>query len=237
MRGPRRRRVYEALNRLGQGLLGQRIRSGPAAGLRFRGGDTVGYVLGVSEPALQTTLSKHLHPGDVLYDIGAHAGFVAVLGCRLVGPEGHVHCFEPVPANVATLRWNLAANGFRNATIHTVALSDSDGEIRMDLGDRGITAHIAADGDFVARAARGDSLALPAPTVVKIDVEGAESRVLGGMTQMLRSRRPVVVVEVHAGQDAPVRSILAELGYDLHELDDGGGMPHLLALPAATARR
>ena len=231
MRGPWRRHVYEALNRLGVQLLGTRIRHGPAAGLRFRGGDTIGYVLGVSEPALQQALNDHLRSGDVLYDVGAHAGFVSVLGCRLVGPAGHVHCFEPVPANVVMLRSNLDANGFRNATIHAVALSDRDGEVRMDLGDRGITAHLSPDGDFTAPAARCDSLALDPPSVVKIDVEGAESRVLEGMRQTLEAQHPVVVVEVHAAQDKAVRRILDELEYHVTALDDGGGMQHLLALP------
>lgn len=231
MRGPRRRRVYESLNGLGRRFLGTRIRSGPAAGLRFRGGDTVGYVLGVSEPALQRALSTHLRPGDVFYDVGAHAGFVSVLGCHLVGPTGHVHCFEPVPSNVATLRSNLDANNFDNATIHAIALSDEEGEVRMDLGERGITAHLAADGDFVAATSRCDSLAIAAPSMIKIDVEGAESRVLAGMRRTLESQRPIVVVEVHAGQDAAVRRIFDDLRYDVSQLDDTGGMPHLLALP------
>ncbi len=235
MRGPQRRRVYEGLNRLGGRLLGTRIRGGPAAGLRFRGGDTIGYVLGLSEPALQKALSTHLRSGDVLYDVGAHAGFVSVLGCHLVGPTGHVHCFEPVPANVATLRANLDANQFKNATIHTVALSDEDGEVTMDLGVRGITAHFASGGGFAAVAARCDSLALQPPSMVKIDVEGAETRVLEGMRESLELGRPVVVVEVHEGQDRSVRRILDELRYDVSELDDNGGMPHLLALPRADA--
>jgi FkbM family methyltransferase len=233
MRGPRRRRLYEALNTIGRRFLGTRIRSGPGAGLHFRGGDTIGYLLGLSEPALQAALSAHLRSGDVLYDVGAHAGFVSVIGCRIVGPLGHVHCFEPVPSNVATLRSNLEANGFRNATVHELALSDEDGEIRMDRGDRGITAHAASNGDFVATGARCDSLDLSPPTMIKIDVEGAESRVLQGMRQMLSEAQPVILVEVHAGQDAPVRDIFAELGYDVMALDDTGGMPHLLAVPSA----
>jgi FkbM family methyltransferase len=223
--------VYETLNRAGRGILGTRIRGGPGAGLRFRGGDTIGYVLGVSEPALQQAMTTHLRPGGVLYDVGAHAGFVSVLGCRLVGPTGHVHCFEPVPANVATLRSNLAANGFHNATIHTVALSDENGELHMDLGERGITAHLTPHGDHAVAARRCDSLGLQAPSMVKIDVEGAESRVLEGMRHTLDTERPVVVVEIHDDQEAPVRRILDELRYDVTSLSDAGGMPHLVALP------
>jgi FkbM family methyltransferase len=231
MRGPRRRRIYESLNGIGRQALGTRIRSGPAAGLHFRGGDTIGYVLGVSEPALQRALSDHLHPGDVFYDVGAHAGFVTVLACRLVGPAGHVHCFEPVPANITSLRSNIDANAFQNATIHATALSDHDGSDRMRLTDRAITAHLAPEGDFIVRVSRCDSLALDPPAVVKIDVEGAESRVLDGMRQILDRQRPVVLVEVHHGQEAEVRRILEEFAYDITSLDEAGGMPHFLAIP------
>ena len=80
---------------------------GPAAGLRVRGGDTLlGYVFGYSETSVQQTLVNYLAPGSVFYDIGANVGFFSVLGCRLVGPTGQVHCFEPIAENVALLRRN-----------------------------------------------------------------------------------------------------------------------------------
>jgi FkbM family methyltransferase len=227
MRGPRRRRVYELLNTAAKRVLGHRVRSGPARGARFSGGDTAGYVLGVSEPAVQAAIVQHLGKGGVLYDVGAHAGFMTVLGCHL---GGYVHSFEPIPENLAALRRNLEANGFTNASIHEIALSDEDGTACMDPGEHAITAGFAADGGVPVRTARCDSLGLPAPTVVKIDVEGAETAVLRGMTQTLRHHRPVVIVEIHDGQEPETRRILAEHGYGIAKIDDGG-MPHLLATP------
>jgi FkbM family methyltransferase len=231
MRGPRRRRLYDALNGAARRRLGGRIRSGPAAGLRFAGGDTAGYLLGFSEPAVQQALVDHLHAGGVLYDVGANAGFVSVLGCRLVGPTGEVHCFEPVPENLAVLRRNLAANGFAQAVVHPLAVSDRDGEVAMVADGPTITARIDAAGGLLVPSARLDGLGLPPPTVVKIDVEGAESRVLAGMRGVLERDRPVIVVEIHGDEEAPVREILASAGYrDVVALADAG-MSHLLARP------
>jgi FkbM family methyltransferase len=228
MEGPRRRRIYEQLNQNVPLILGNRVRRGHGAGLRFAGGDTVGYLLGVSEPEVQQVLADCLVPGAVLYDVGAHAGFMTLIACRLVGPTGHVHAFEPIPANIETIRRNLAANRFGNATLHELALSDVDGPARMATGPRNITAHIADTGETMVTAARCDALDLDPPTMVKIDVEGAESRVLAGMKETLRRHRPVVVVEIHGEQREPVELVLTQSGYRIQPLN-GDGMPHLLA--------
>lgn len=229
MQGARRRKVYEAANTAGRAILGHRVRRGPAKGLKFLGGDTIGYVLGISEPLVQQALVSHLREGEVLYDIGAHAGFMTVLGCRLVGEAGEVHSFEPIGTNVLCLQRNLNLNGFTNAEIHRLAICDFDGVARMTSGPRDITARFDSGGEVEVRAAQLDSLRLTPPTVVKIDVEGAESAVLRGMTSILTKDRPVIVVEIHNGQEALVRDILAEVDYTDISLLDDGGMPHLLA--------
>jgi hypothetical protein len=38
---------------------------------------------------------------------------------------------------------------------------------------------------------------VPAPSIIKIDVEGAEAFVLAGAQQLLASQRPVLLIEVH----------------------------------------
>jgi FkbM family methyltransferase len=228
--GTRRRRLHERLSRVLQRALGTRIRSGAAKGLRLKGGGTVGYQLGTSQPAVQDALVKHLRPGNTFYDVGAHVGFFTVLACRLVGPTGHVHSFEPVPQNVAALNTNLRANGFEQATAHPIAIADRDGNATME-GGRSLTARLSESGDLTVRTARVDSLNLDAPQLVKIDVEGAESAVLRGMTDTLRAYRPVVVVEVHDDQERPVLELLHGHGYRTTPLRDGG-VPHILGWPA-----
>ena len=68
-------------------------------------------------------IAEHLKPGGVFWDVGAHAGFMAVLADRLVGPQGRVECFEPVAENVAILERNLDANGSPKH-IHQIAPRD-----------------------------------------------------------------------------------------------------------------
>lgn len=188
MRGPRRRRVYDALNTGAQRVLGETIKAGPARGMKFRGGDTAGYVLGLSEPAVQEAMVAHLRPGDVYVDVGTHAGFLALLGSRLVGGGGQVHCFEPVSGNVRMLERNVALNAATNIRVHRLALGDRDAMARMDVSSY-ITASLAAGsrGEEV-RVARLDSLSgLPTIRLMKIDVEGAESEVLDGARRTLRA--------------------------------------------------
>lgn len=236
MKGPRRQRVFNLATKTARSALDGKIRRGPAAGLRFSGGDTAGYVLGMSEPAVQQALVDHLHPGAVFFDVGANIGFMTVLACRLAGPTGQVHCFEPLLVNLAQLRANLDANGF-SAHIHEVALSDSPGQVEMAYSENLGRAHFADDGadnsdrTMTVPTVRLDDLDLPAPTLVKIDVEGAEGHVLRGMGRILREHRPVVLVELHPGHEDEARELLRDAGYTLRELDDAGGMPHVLARP------
>ena len=230
MSGRRRRRVYDSLNHQLPRVLGTRVRRGPAAGLRFTGGDHVGYLLGVSEPAVQDALVRYLNPGSVMFDVGANAGFLTLLGCRLVGSSGQVHAFEPIAANADVLRANLTRNEFTNATIHQVALADTSGEVRMAIETRRGTSAIRARGETVVSAARADDLRLPPPTLVKIDVEGAERSVLDGMRGILAEHRPVLVIEVHGDQRRPVEQFLDQAGYAYSVLN-ADGMPHLLATP------
>lgn len=83
-------------------------------------------MLGLSERAVQDALVEHLQRGGVFWDVGAHAGFMALLADRLVGPEGRVDCFEPIAANIAVLERNLDANKARK-NIHQLALADETG--------------------------------------------------------------------------------------------------------------
>ncbi len=225
---PTRRRGYDAVGDLIQSHV-HTVVIGPGRGLAFSGGSNPGYVLGLGERAVQKALVAHLRPGGVFWDVGANAGFMSVLANRLVGPTGSVHCFEPVAENVKVLERNLEANN-ANKHIHQIALADEDGVAQMTVR-RGITARLADDGVPVT-IARGDSLDAPTPTVVTIDVAGAECRVLEGMSGLLDSHKPVVIVEIHNGTGPQVRAQLNARGYAVQTLSRCGGMSHLVAVPA-----
>src|SRR5271170_5006012 len=46
---------------------------------------------------LVETMKRYLRPGDVFFDVGANIGYLSAIAAGLVGKEGQVHCFEPVP--------------------------------------------------------------------------------------------------------------------------------------------
>lgn len=79
---------------------------------------------------------------------------------------------------------------------------------------------------------------LPPPTLVKIDVEGAEPDVLRGMTRTIERFSPVIVCEIHGGGRAACEELLLRAGYAVRNIErEPGGMPHLLAMPGARVGR
>jgi hypothetical protein len=65
-----------------------------------------------------------------------------------------------------------------------------------------------------------DTVGLPPPSVIKIDVEGAESAVLGGALRILRQSPPVVFVALH-GQEQREKcpALLGAAGYPIYDLE------------------
>ncbi len=55
------------------------------------------YYFQTHEMYLERAFREHLSPGDVFIDIGANMGYWSAFSAALVGPEGEVHAFEPVP--------------------------------------------------------------------------------------------------------------------------------------------
>jgi FkbM family methyltransferase len=227
---------------------------GIGAGLRFDPcGAHPGYGLGTSEPDIQAELAELLQPHDVFYDIGANVGFFTVLGARLVGPEGRVVAFEPLPAAAAALRRNVDANSFTSvdvmeaavddrtgaATLHLPATERSTGarlrKKKSDSGSKGshMQVRVVAIDELVAA---GE---LPVPNVIKLDVEGAELRVLAGMRETLAAHRPTLVCETH-GTVKKVTEALREQGYSTEIVEPEGEEAwngHVVARPAQVSSR
>ena len=235
-KGRRRRRLYRGLRAV-MSRQTLTILQGPMRGLKFTGGESPGWALGASEPAVQDVPVQQLAQGDVFYDVGANVGFFSLLAAKLVGSSGRVYCFEPQPSAIAQLRANLGLNGFTNYEVIEAAVADQRGTARLAVGRGGLWSELTAKlvddnggGTFAVDLVALDDLDLPAPRLVKIDVEGAESRVLAGMTRLLLEHRPTLVIELH-GTEEPVTRLLQESDYRVEMLLDPGN-PHVLATPA-----
>jgi FkbM family methyltransferase len=189
------------------------ISQGIGAGVKFNGGSgNPDFALGKYELPLQETLASYLKPGGVFYDIGANIGFFSIIGAKLVGNTGKVYAFEPAPDNAAKIRHNARLNNFSQITVIEKAVSGSMGEGQLLLTEN-IGGHTLASADrpldvrgsmavdlvsIDELIARGE---LTPPTLVKIDVEGAELDVLQGMKQTLAQYQTLVVYEIDAKQE------------------------------------
>jgi FkbM family methyltransferase len=202
------------------------VRSGPASGLRLKIDPLREkfYWTGTHEQPVQTALVESLHPGDIVWDVGAHIGFFAILSARLVGASGLVVAFEPARGNRGRLNESLELNKIENVVVRREAVAASNGTavlhprgsslmwtLRQGHGSAMSTAVDCVTLDEV-------STELHAPTLIKIDAEDAELDVLRGARDLIRERRPTIVIEL--GHSSPIRDCLALLeGYAAQPLD------------------
>ena len=159
------------------------------------------------ESTMLDDLLSELRSNDVFYDIGAYSGLYTCFAVTVLSDE-NVIAFEPNPANLEKLHRNVNHNG--SPRIREIALSNKNGFVEFDnpthaRGKWEAKASIApeaSDESIFVKARTGDDLVErsehPPPTVVKIDVEGAELLVIEGMADVLaRDSCRLVYCEVH----------------------------------------
>ena len=175
-------------------------------------------------------MDPYLQPGRVIVDVGANIGVNTVYAAQRVGRSGRVIAVEPTPDNLDVLRRNVARNDLPQVTIAAVAAGRAH-ETREFF----IRGDVSAVNSFYQESVYAAVTSVVPVTVVplddlvdgnahlvKIDVEGAELDVLGGMTRLLRSPALVIVAEWHpllqekAGFAADALPLaLLELGFTL----------------------
>ena len=171
-------------------------------------------------------LENFLKAGDWVLDVGANVGHYTKRFSELVGAEGRVVAFEPVPETMALLAANVRRFRFANVTLINAAVSDCVNTVGMTLPkfDTGLInyyeAHLtpSEESHFTVLAFPGDALFSAQPIkLIKIDAEGHEAHVLAGMQQIIRTLRPTLIVETQS--EEVVRSLTA-LGYHGERLPD-----------------
>lgn len=208
-------------------------------------------VRGHYEQDAAPTLLDLASRGGTLYDIGSHIGFFTCAWLTLGGSS--VVAFEPVPANEQIVRATVARNGFNDCVqVQALALGDYNGQAALQVNEANLGATSMA---FVAGQGGIDSqrdstqyrtaqamtvtvrrlddlvteLHLPPPALIKLDVEGAEDRVLAGAALWLTTHKPPILCEVHnIDSGLRVAQQLTQLGYELTILGKHSGIPATL---------
>lgn len=184
------------------------IRAGKAEGLKLvaRRADP-NFARGVYEPIMQEAISSSLQSGDVFYDVGANIGFFSLIAARSVGPQGRVYAFEPVPDNAAAIVRSADLNGIATIDVFAKAVGAKSGREELLLAHHiggAVLASVGEPPDMKGRievdtVALDDIIALQKlrpPSLVKIDVEGAEMDVLRGMKNTIQNYRPKIIYEI-----------------------------------------
>ncbi len=195
---------------------------------------------GYYESEVLAAMQQRLRPSAVLWDIGANFGLHAVTAAALV-PDATVVAFEPNPAEHARLLRHRAWNAPHLVT-SAIALSDASATLPLHLGppgNSGMTtlapwSEAKYEGTVLVAASAGDGLiasgALPAPTLIKLDVEGYEAAVLRGLPAALRdSRCNLVVFEDGPATDTEAKQLLRQAGFGIKPLSRQEDSAHALA--------
>lgn len=197
------------------------VLSGPNRGLLWVvGSSTHGCWIGTYERGFAETVERHLQDGMVFYDLGANVGYYTLLGARSVGASGQVVAFEPLPRNVEFLRRHISINGIENVQVVPAAVVDEEGAVGLTGTDSPSQARVADKGLMTVDARTLDGMSLPPPDVIKMDVEGAELKVLEGATDLLRRRKPLLLFSTHGKQlESACYEVLADFGYRVRPLE------------------
>ena len=192
---------------------------------------TPGLRSGAYEPHLTAVFERYCRPGMTVVDVGANLGYFSLLAARLVGPGGRVVALEPNSENCRLLLSSLRRSGAANVELLPVAADTAPGwaYYSTHVGSNG---GLIDDGDLLARFGvvvptfRLDDLVDGPVGLLKMDVEGAEGRVVAGATRIIEEDRPIITTELKEEmlQRVSGRSVTDYLGY----FGDLGYQPSLL---------
>ena len=200
------------------------------------------FVFGTYEREVTRTLLEIVQPGWVVFDVGAHIGYLALLLAKLVGPGGKVIAFEPSPGNFRTLEENIRMNDCRNVVLEKRAAAATTGVMNLRSNDTGALSSTASlvhgqpmmDVETVSLDDYGFQLQEQI-RLVMMDVEGAETAVLQGMRSIVRRDRPTILIELHGfdswGESHPALQELQSMDYQFRFLEKEGCQVHVLAEP------
>ena len=189
---------------------------------------------GFYEPASVDVFERLLRPGMVVVDAGANVGQYTLVASGVVGDAGRVVSFEPDPITCQWLRRNMEINGLRNVSVHQLALYSERTTLELFLAtsrDTGSNSLVGEPWVSAARTERVECVPLDeclaaqgvrSVDVIKIDIEGAELFALQGAENVLRTSRPLLMLEFEEERQrasghscAELAAFLEERGYEL----------------------
>jgi FkbM family methyltransferase len=234
------------------------VLSGPLRGWRWlpRSGNHA-YWLGKHEKDYVNAFAAAIAPGSTVFDIGAQAGYFALVAARQVGEGGHVIAFEPFPENIDFIKAHIQLNDCDNITLQSVAVGGSTSQ-RQFQSANAFMGHLSepqtaetplaqsssAEGaGFIVDVIPLDELIAEhphwIPDVIKIDTEGMEYWVLQGGKQFIQRHHPVIFIATHGEKNQRrTLELLESWQYDVTMVGAGSAKnADYIATPRTLAER
>jgi FkbM family methyltransferase len=201
----------------------------PEAGLRYWR-----WNLEKVDPMLCRMARELVAPSSVVWDVGANVGLFTLCAAALAGASGSVLAIEPdlwlaQLLRRSALRIQERAPQAARVSVLSVAVSDTNGVGQLHIAERARAANYLVDSIGSTQAGGNRNLQhtvtvsldflldhFPAPSLLKIDVEAAELKVLGGGTKLLSEVRPVIWSEVAPENSKTVAQLLRDKGYQIY---------------------
>ena len=136
---------------------------------------------------------------DVL-DLGGYSGFYGLVAAK-VNPSSRIYIFEPDSLNYRQIKENIRLNDLRNIEVIKAVVTDKIRSIFFTEYKGKETGRISENSDFQI-----DGLILDDwleknkinPTLIKMDIEGAEYLALSGMKNYLKTAKSMnILLELH----------------------------------------
>ncbi len=188
------------------------------------------------EPETLDWLDRSLTGNDVFFDVGANIGLYSLYAAKIC-PTCRIYAFEPESQNFARLCQNIVLNGTTNITPCNFLLSDREAfdlfyVSRLEPGSALHSFGRLSDyqmGHETVPLRQGalsltlDALVvrygLPQPTLLKIDVDGIEEKILDGAGLALKSEQlHSILLEVNVTDGSRVTDLVRKMecfGYKL----------------------
>ncbi|OAB80063.1 FkbM family methyltransferase [Cochleicola gelatinilyticus] len=157
----------------------------------------------IHEPVATKIFINEIHPESTVLDIGAHLGYFTCIAGKLAS-KGKVHAFEVDPKCIQLINKNIAINSLNSITVHNVGVSDREEIVRIQKLEKpnpGLIINSKSTANFIeiSSITIDDFLSQHklTPNFIKIDVEGAEEKVLRGMENTLKQKHLTLLLEIH----------------------------------------
>jgi FkbM family methyltransferase len=193
-----------------------------------------GFLYALSEYKLTKFFIKNLKETDIFYDIGASYGFYTYLASEFCQ---EIHSFEPIPHVFKNLVRNLKDSP--NVFLNNRAISNKAGLVPFYViaGSSGSSTMLEIEGEPKRRNNKIEVNAITLddyiknhsfkPTIIKLDVEGVETRVIGGGKEFFKNNSPLISMEIWkkaGGGEISRKAVekLRHLGYKSYYLNLDG---------------